>query len=99
MKLNWVIGKGPATTQELADVVEKEGVLGRLYYADPLTGLRCIMGVIHNHTPDNTRHRSLDLASWGALYKNGLSVSENDLFEGTSKKRCAEMVRRLRAIP
>ena len=99
MKLNWVIGKGPATTQELADVVEKEGVLGRLYYADPLTGLRCIMGVIYDQAPGNIRHRSLDLASWGALHKNGLSVSENDLFEGTSKERCAEMVRRLREIP
>ena len=99
MKLDWGLGSGPETTQELADELEREKRLGVSAYTDS-TGLRCLWGFIGGwrHTFGDERRR-LRPTSERSLWGMGLSTSDNDAFLGTPEERCREMVRRLRAIP
>ena len=99
MKLSWSIGRGPGTTQKLADVVEAEGRLGRFRCYDSNTGLRCILGVMHDYTSFCKNLRRLDNTSQIDLARYGVSVSHNDALDETPEGLCKEMVRRLRAIP
>ena len=99
MKLTWAKGQGPATTQELADVVEAEGRLERGAVVTP-DGLRCLWGVIEDYSVGfdiGSRQLSRDHAIY--LIRVGCGIRDNDNFSGTPEERCAEMVQRLRAIP
>ena len=104
MELTWKDGykPGPATTQDLADEVEAEGQLGAHQFISRKSGRRCLWGTIGDCylTSDGTFfHRQLSQASLNGLQRLQLSTRENDAFIGTPEERCAEMVRRLRAIP
>ena len=96
MKLTWIHGNGPPTTQKLADEVEAEG---KLYTGMFCThnGERCLWGVVEDRYPTGYR-RVLTGESVEQLYLAELGIHNNDLFRGTPKERCAEMVRRLREI-
>jgi len=103
--LYWDKGDGPQTTQELADVVEREGFLttGLLINS---SGQRCFWGVLYEAAHDqasgdvicNYPDKIIALESFSLLMRNGLSPNDNDQFDGNGEERCAEMVRRLRAI-
>ena len=98
MELKWAIGVGPATTGELADEVEAE----RRLYTDNLWSKdnhRCLWGVIQDSEPYRRFKRDLVWDSREQLHRNGLRGADNNSFVGTPEERCAEMVRRLRAIP
>ena len=82
MKLNWVRGNGPGTTQELAVVVESEGRLGRFVSAD-LAGLRCLLGVICDCKYQVGAARSLSQDCEIALAIEHCWVWDNDNFYGT----------------
>jgi len=102
MKLKWVEGTGPDTTQELADEIEVEGRLGHGHVS--YLGERCLWGVIGDwplsYSPETfCARRFLSPDSAQALVEFGLGVFANVSFEGTPEERCAEMTRRLRAIP
>lgn len=100
MKLEWLYGTGPATTQELADEIEHEGLLSTVFFVR--TGhptVRCLWGVIDDMSRVNDvliRDRELDKST---LETELPSSEDNDAFVGTPKEHCAEMVRRIRAIP
>ena len=108
MKLEWKEGKGPATTQELANAVERERRLITLRCYDK-NGERCLWGVIWNfHKPwigrpwrfrRPWRQRRLTLECEKFLWRSGLGPLTNDCFRGTPEERCAAMVTILRAIP
>jgi len=104
MELHWEFGKGPATTRELADLVEQEGRLIPSKYLDR-AGERCLWGVIDSlfWGAEGTalRGRRLALADREFLHSPFicLSPASNDLFKGSPEERCAEMARRLRVIP
>ena len=106
MKLNWASGHGPATTQRLADLVEKEGQLNTRRFVGH-DGRRCLWGVIEdwvfgdNEGPFRSIHPNRTLADdcFNSLTTAGCGSMDNDGFKGTPKERCAEMVRRLREIP
>ena len=103
--LCWDKGIGPQTTQELADVVEQEGFLTTLFLINSL-GQRCLWGVIYEATRDRASgdvtyshsDKVIALEAYNLLVQNGLSPDDNDQFDGSGEERCAEMVRRLRAI-
>lgn len=99
MKLEWASGSGPATTQELAAEIEREGRLIRYEYSPADKPGRCLLGVIYNSTPQNLYNRDLTNDSFSLLYNYGISAEANDRFEGTAEERCLDTVRRLRAIP
>jgi len=96
MQITWEFGTGPATTQELADLIEAEGrlVTGHFLGDDG----RCLWGVIYDYTVYASRVRRLDPQSYDALQRARLRAIDSDLFVGTPEQRCAEMVKRLRAI-
>ena len=108
MELHWDFGTGPATTQELADLVEKEG---RLITGDFLTrsGQRCLWGVIGGYVkvaPETDKYfyirtRRMAAADWSVLVcaPINLSSANSDAFVGTPEERCDDAVCRLRAIP
>ena len=105
MKLIWARGVGPGTTQELADLVEQEGFLIKGQFIDRRRR-RCLWGVIDDaHFFDGFSfqaaaiERLLSDTDRGILGTYGLAASDNDNFPGTGRARCAEMVKRLRAIP
>ena len=102
MKLNWIRGTGPATTQELADLVEQEGRLGKGSYVTK-DGCRCLWGVIEDHTvyswPTFRKGRALSGVSYHSLSQFHCTTADNDGFLGTPEERCVEFVCRLRAIP
>jgi len=101
MELKWVFGNGPGSTQELADVVEREGRLTRSYYVDG-RGNRCLWGVINDwyrtSIGDTGPRRQLDREDVLRLYQCHLDPVSSDAFGGTLGERCVEMARRLRAI-
>ena len=88
------------TTQEAADLVEKENKLGCNNFIDK-EGLRCVFGVIGDwslFTPD-AHGKMARKKSIRALEHYKVSVQNNDTFVGTPEERCQEFVKRLRAIP
>lgn len=95
--LVWAYGTGPATTQELADEVEREKRLG--VFSLNVNGLRSLWGVIYDIRADARANVGRDLteASMDLLHDNGVTI--NDPYQGTPEERCVEMARRLRAIP
>ena len=104
MELHWDFGEGPTTTQELADLVAKEGrLITRLFLSR--AGERCLWGVIEGYVVGGTDGpvRSRQLAEVDSSYLMsstiGLAAVHNDMFAGTPEKRCVEMARRLRAMP
>ena len=97
MKLTWVRGTGPGTTQELADLVETEGRLLKGSFWCPEG--RCLWGIILDYTTYVSAERHLERFDSKALHALGLSSRDNDKFLGTPEEHCAEMVRRLRSIP
>ena len=105
MKLTWEKGTGPGTTQELADEVEREGALGTGSLVTRNGLLRCLWGVIEDYRFDNValiivEGRRLSDDNRKHLIDNArCSAAANDNVPGTVVERCAEMVRRLRAIP
>ena len=102
MELKWVSGNGPGSTQELADVVEREGRLIPSYYVDR-HGNRCLWGVINDWYQtahgDTSHRRQLDGRDVIRLHQYRLGTVRNDTFPGTPEERCAEMAKQLRAIP
>jgi len=103
MKLTWIHGVGPGTTQELADLVEQEGFLIKGEDVNR-RGRRCLWGVIEDAHFDRVAletfiKRFLSSTDIDTLGTYGLSASDNDDFPGNGRARCAEMVKRLRAIP
>ena len=99
MELIWARGDvGPATTQELADLVEKEGRLG-IGGCRGTNELNCLWDVINSNVwPVVRLGRLLSPASCASLIEARCGVIDNDHFLGTPEERCAEFVRRLRAI-
>ena len=96
MKLTWAYGSGPATTQELANIVEAEGrLITRAYISSEG---RCLWGIIRDSIQGNSARRSLNLRDSALLRSFRLSTVDNDYFIGTPEQRCVEMVKRLRAI-
>ena len=108
-RLYWKSGweQGPATTQELANVIEAEGALISGLWVTG-AGQRCLWGVINDHYLAHAENvlfrfqgcrRILTEESRELLYDHNLSMKDSDSFLGSPKERCQEMVRRLRAIP
>jgi len=99
-RIVWSEGEGPATTQELANVVEAEGHLCTGWFVRSSDRVRCLWGVIEDYHGYNSEgSRKLSLESTEQLIDAQLGSCDNDDFEGTMKERCVEMVMRLRAIP
>jgi len=98
--------QGPATTQELADIVEAEGVLISDCWVTE-AGQRCLWGVIDDYSLASVRSvftsfqfkRVLVTESRKLLYTYKLSMGDSDSYIGTPQERCQEMVRRFRVIP
>jgi len=107
MELHWDFGTGPATTQELADLVEQEGRLITGVFMSR-AGERCLWGVIEGYVkfaPETDKYfyirsRGMTVADQGILVSppNNLSTDSSDAFTGTPEERCDDAVCRLRAI-
>jgi hypothetical protein len=87
------------TLREAAELIEREGRLGRASYCDG--GLRCLVGTlldayIHSHMI--LFHRNLESRSALYLMSHGCSESWNDIFEGTPEERCAHFTALLRRL-
>lgn len=112
MKLHWErevsrkLGIGPATTQELAIELRKEGKLyygsfARASHTDPGVVARCVIGFLNDWEPGPSGGRPLRLLSLDdceSLRGFGFSVSSNDDFKGTTAQRCKYMATILEAI-
>lgn len=95
MELTWAWGKGPATTQELADEVEAEGrlITGSFWCPEG----RCLWGVIENYN-QNGHTRELTRASRTQLILAGLGAISSDAFLGTPEARCVWVARKTRML-
>ena len=99
MKLHWVDGQGPATTQELAEAIRQEGRLGRGLLYNPTTKLRCAWGGAEDAGVSWKSERHLTPEDVSLLFRSHFTPWANDHFAGTPEELCEHMAQIVDRIP